>query len=152
MSDYLPFSFLCGILKPFPKSWDNFRKQKTSALQRIGRHKLLDLNVLKIIGDYHGQKFLFTSHKTRKVVKIIFNKDIKTPGCLCELSDGSFAVLDEIRNNVYLIKNSVCLKKIKLQCVSNKICTNSKDQIIIQYMHWNIYLSKRWNIFKKYWN
>jgi len=51
--EQVPEVFVQGLLKPFPASWGILKQSTTkSAIQRIAMHRLLDLNVLRVIRDY----------------------------------------------------------------------------------------------------
>jgi DNA-binding beta-propeller fold protein YncE len=135
------FSFLLGLLKPYPLSWQyKITEEKKaiceSALQRIGKHKLLDLNVLPIINSYMEAPFYFTSPDIKINNRVIIeNKTgVMYPEHLCELSNNSIAVIvSGSRGCINIFRGDTLVKSIgknRVFCAFG-ICTNSEDQLIV---------------------
>jgi len=129
--------FLQVILLPFPQSCKRQKEvgdhKHISPLQRTGQHKLLDINVLKIIKRYYGFECIFPF--ISKDVKVQYDIAFTTrePMHLCELADGCIAVVDCPSNVVRIFRGSTLVQTISNNIMSSPhgVCTNSKDQIIV---------------------
>jgi hypothetical protein len=133
------FTFVLGLLKPYPESWQNVNEKSVTALQRAGKNKLLDLNVLCIIQSYMGTPFYFTSQDVKIEQRVIIANDLKNttlqhPTHLCELSDGCVAVVEGYNGGlIRIFRGDTLVQSIGSGIISKPygICTNSSDQLIV---------------------
>jgi hypothetical protein len=138
------FVFLLGLLNPYPLSWRSKTKEEKktigeSALQRTGKHKLLDLNVLPIINSYMETPFYFTSEDVKVQIRSIIADGVngvrlRYPTDLCELSDGCIAVVEYINGGlIRIFHNNALVQSIGRGIIYRLggICTNSSDQLVV---------------------
>jgi DNA-binding beta-propeller fold protein YncE len=138
------FEFLLGLLKPHPLSWQSKTKEEKNALgetalQKAGKHKLLDLNVLPIIDSYVGTSFYFTSSdvklQTRSIIEDGVNGvSLHDPWHMCELSDGCIAVAEcDDGGLIHIFRGDALMQSIGSGVISKPygICMNSSNQLVV---------------------
>jgi sugar lactone lactonase YvrE len=127
------FAFALGLLKPRPDT-----KNNTTPIQRVADNKLLDLNVLRVIHDYLGTSFYFTSQDVAVEHRVIIASGVNGvilhyPLSLCELSDGCIAVAGH-DSLIRIFRDNVLVQSINHSVMGRHglsgICTNSSNQLI----------------------